>query len=54
MALVEIQTNTSVFCTIPHISWTAFEDTSGTIQKRSFANEFIYMRIKMNYKETLH
>lgn len=53
MALVEIQTNTSVLCMIPHISWTAF-DTFGTIQKRSFANEFIYMRIKMNYKETLH
>lgn len=33
MVLVEIQTNTSVFCMIPHISWTAFEDTFGTIQK---------------------
>lgn len=47
-ASVEIQTNTSVFYTTPHISWTAYYDTFRPVnlkKKRSFANEYNYMRM---------
>lgn len=43
MVLVEIRTNTSVFYMIPHKSWTAFEDTFGTIQE--FKKEALQMNI---------
>lgn len=41
MVLVEIRTNTYVFYMIPHKTWTAFEDTLGTIQK--FKKEALQM-----------
>lgn len=47
-ASVEIQTNTYVFYTIPHISWTTYDDALWPVnfkKKRSFANEYNYMRI---------
>lgn len=43
MALLEIQTNTSVFYTIPHISWTAYEDALWTVIKNKLDNEQMIM-----------